>query len=233
MLVKCSLCGGENEIHPGQKVLFCSYCGSTLALEDNGGPEHLILPHKRNDRNAEETLRSFLLNKSRARPRDVKVNFQYVPFLMIEDDKGRVRTMPALNKSAVPDDLPYPPAGSYRFFDETLADEEKVLPVEKSENGTIKILPLPLYQVSYSAGSAEYEAAVIGESWQVLAGELPPESPVTLNMNNVLAAAGLFVVYLFIGKAAPSWPGRLAILLAASTVGITIYYLHGKLVRHR
>ena len=70
MKVQCNLCGGENEVHPGQEMLFCEYCGSSLALERNGGPEHLILPHERNDKTAGEALRSLLAEKNMARPKD-------------------------------------------------------------------------------------------------------------------------------------------------------------------
>ncbi|MCK4236833.1 MAG: hypothetical protein KAX38_06915 [Candidatus Krumholzibacteria bacterium] len=232
MLVKCSLCGGENKIHPGQKMLFCSYCGSALAVEGKEEPEHLILPHKRNDRNAVEALRSFLLFKDSGQLKDVKIDFSYVPFLMTEDEKGQVRTIAAHKQFAVLDALPHPPAGDYRFFDESLADKEKVLPVEKIDDDTVKILHLPLYHVSYSSGGSSYEATVIGESWQVLSEELPPERSATLNAANILAAAGLFLIYLFIGKSASNWAGRFGLLLVSSTIGFALYCLREKVVKH-
>ena len=63
MRVHCDLCGGDNEIHPGQEMLHCSYCGSSLAIEDDGGTDHLILPHERRDSKAEKALVSLLARR--------------------------------------------------------------------------------------------------------------------------------------------------------------------------
>jgi len=119
MQVKCLHCGGENAVHPGQRMLFCSFCGSALAIERTEAPEHLILPHKRNDRNAEEALRSYLVSRKRGRPEVTKTLFAFAPFLLVEDGKGDTDLVAASGR--VVSSIPYPPAGNYRFFDETLA----------------------------------------------------------------------------------------------------------------
>lgn len=132
MQVKCRHCGGENTVHPGQQMLFCSFCGSALAIERSEAPEHLILPHKRNDRNAEEALRSYLLLKKRARPQVTKTLFAFSPFLLVEDEKGDTDLVAA--SGTVETSIPYPPAGNYRFFEETLADGETIIQLDGSEN---------------------------------------------------------------------------------------------------
>jgi len=32
--IKCPKCGGELEVHEGQKKTFCKYCGSQILLDD-------------------------------------------------------------------------------------------------------------------------------------------------------------------------------------------------------
>jgi len=231
MQVKCSLCGGENNIHPGQEMLFCSYCGSALALKDKTGPEHLILPHKRNDKSAVEALDSFFLSRNRARPQDMDAEFSYVPYLVIEDKNGRTATIPALEKSALFDPIPFPPAGSYRFFDEKFAEKEKIRKIEKTEDGALRILHLPVYLVRYKSGEWDGTAMVIGESWQVITDDLPPERAVSLDMTHILAAFGLFVGFLFLGKSVSSWSARLFLLFGASMFGFAILSLRNKLVK--
>ncbi len=231
MQVRCSLCGGENNIHPGQEMLFCSYCGSALALKDKAGPEHLILPHKRNDKSAVEALGSFFLSRNRAHPREMEAEFSYVPYLVIEGENERTVTIPALKNSVLFDPIPFPPAGSYRFFDEKFAENEKIQKIEKTEDGVLRILHLPVYLVRYKSGKWSGTAMVIGESWQVVTDDLPPERAVSLDMPRILAAFGLFVVFLFLGRAVSSWSARLFLLFGASAFGFAILSLRDKLVK--
>lgn len=132
MQVKCRHCGGENAVHPGQRMLFCSFCGSALVVERTESPEHLILPHKRNDRSAEEALRSYLLSKKRGRPTVEKTIFAFTPFFLVEDEKGKTRLVPA--SKDLDASISYPPAGNYHFFDEILAEGETIIPIDESEN---------------------------------------------------------------------------------------------------
>ncbi|HUV35392.1 MAG TPA: hypothetical protein VMX58_00450 [Patescibacteria group bacterium] len=234
MHVSCSLCGGENEIHPGQKMLLCSYCGSSLAVDALNGPEHLILPHERNDRHAGEELCSFLLARRMPRPKDIKVDFSYTPFLAVEDEKGRAGTIPgSADPPAGASTLPYPPAGCYRFFDEALAGAERIVPVERTENGTTRILHIPVYRMLYTAAGGTWRATVIGESWQVHADEYPPERPSIVNMQNVLIAAGILAAYLFIGKLGHGWLSRFVVTFAAAAMGYVFLALKRKVTEKR
>jgi hypothetical protein len=226
MQVKCSLCGGENEIHPEQKMLFCSYCGSALTVDEGSCPEHLILPHERNERHAREALTSYLLHRRMPRPKDIRIEFSYVPYLMIEDEKGQMITAPGTAKvPAGTESLPYPPAGNYRFFDEKLAGNETITPVTQSEKGAMRILHLPVYLIRYTAAGATWNASAIGESWQVYADDFPPEQPSTLKMQNLLIAAGLFAAFLFIGKLGHGWLARFVVILAAASAVFTFFTL--------
>jgi hypothetical protein len=131
MQVKCRHCGGENAVHPGQRMLFCSFCGSALAIERPEAPEHLILPHERNDRIAEQALGSYLLSKRRGKPEVTKVTFAFTPYLLVENEKGDTDLAPA--SEGVDISIPYPPAGNYRYFDESLADGERIIPQAGSD----------------------------------------------------------------------------------------------------
>ncbi|GEM_PF-1632425 len=228
MLISCSLCGGKNDVQPGQKMLSCAFCGSSLAIDEGAGPEHLILPHERNDRYAEEALSSYLLRKSRPHPRDMKTEFSFVPFMMIEDEKGQLNTIPAGGSPPFARVLPFPPSGGYRFFNAQLAKEEKVHPLGEIGEDTSRVLHLPVYRIAYTAGGGEWEALVIGESWMVSADDIPPERPFSFNIGNTLAAAALFTAFLFLGKLAPGWLERLFYIAAASTAGFAAYVIRRK-----
>ncbi len=230
MQVKCNLCGGDNTVHPGQKMLFCAYCGSALTVDERDGPEHLILPHKRNDKRAKEVLCSFLLSKQMPRPKNVKIEFRYIPFTLKESGNSTMKIDPAPGAPAITGTLPHPPAGNYRFFDPSHADGETVVPVEKIETDTVKILHLPVYRLTFTAGG-EWNATAIGESWQVIAGELPAERPAVLNLPGILAAAGLFMVYLVLGNLVSRWPGRLALIMGAAAAGLALFIIREKVVK--
>jgi hypothetical protein len=229
VLVRCSLCGGENEREPGQEMLACSYCGAALALEAHSGPEHVILVHKTDNGAAENVLRSFLIEENRRRPAVMRTDFAFIPFAMIEDADGKASTVPTSRQGSLPGGAPYPPAGQYRFFDESHEPTEKVVPIETAPQDAVRIIHLPVYTIRYEAGSWKGRAAVIGESWQVIAGELPPEKSRTLNVALFLAAAGLFAVYLVLGKLAPNVLARFALVMAASGVGYSIFILRERL----
>lgn len=232
MLVRCGLCGGENTVNPGQEMLACSYCGSALAVEKEAGPEHLILAHTRDDGAAESVLRSFLLERNRRRPVVAGIDFSYVPYATIETDAGETSVAAACASGAPPGGVPYPPAGEYRFFDESNPPAGGILPADRVEAGAIRIVHLPVYRIRYAAGDWKGSAAVVGESWQTIAAVLPPERPRALRLGLLAAAAALFAAYLAIGTFASSALARLALIMAASGIGYALFTIHERATKH-
>jgi hypothetical protein len=226
VIATCSLCGGDNEYQPGEEMIICSYCGASLAIEKPRGPERLILSHARNDALAEQALGSFLLERDRRRPARMKTDYVMAPFLMIEDKDGKTRISPAAPLGRLGGAVPLLPAGKYDFVDETAAQSQKLIPEKKIEPGTIKILHLPVYTIRYETGGWKGTACVIGQSWQVLAPDMPPERRRALNAALLIAAVGLFAGYLFLGEIAPNLPARLALIMGASGTGYFLFSLH-------
>jgi hypothetical protein len=233
MLVRCELCGGENERAPAQAMLACSYCGAALALGAPRGPEHLILAHERDDEAAGRVLRSFLIEKDRMQPAVVSTDFSFMPYAMIEDGDGKGSVVPLCEPAACAGGIPYAPAGHYRFLDESLANGERIIPAESIDRAAVRIIHLPVYTIRCEAGPWKGEAAVIGESWQVIVAELPPERPRALDIGLCVAGAGLFIAYLVLGKLASSILARMAIIMAASGGGYLLFSLHEKASGHR
>ncbi len=231
MLVRCALCGGDNEREPGQEMLACSYCGAALALETPAGPEHLILVHTRNDGAAGRALRSHLIEKERRQPLAMSTDFAYVPFGLVETPDGKTSVAPAARTGEFPGGVPYPPAGEYRYFEESRADGAAIAPIEKAPEHSLRIVHLPVYTIRYEAGDWKGRAAVVGESWQVIAAELPPEKRRVMNPGLVIAAAALFTGYLLAGRLAANTLARLAIILAASTAAYAIFALRERMSR--
>jgi hypothetical protein len=229
MIVSCNLCGGENKVHPGQKMLFCSFCGSALAIQKERSLEHLILPHERNDRGAGEALRSYLLSKRRGRCEIGETRFAYLPFVLVEEENGRTRIVPASKETRA--SVSYPPSGNYQFFDETLAGNETVVPLSDEAVDGERLLHLPVYDVSYHVGRFEGKADVIGESWQVQTDVLPAETGESFDFSRALKAAALFTLFLFIGKLVPGWLARFALTMIAAAAGYAILTIREKAVK--
>jgi hypothetical protein len=233
MRVRCSLCGGETSVEPGQEMLVCSYCGAALAVDAPKEPERLILSHKRNDRSAEEALESFLIEKERGRPTKFATTFAFAPFSLIEGSDGKTAIASA-SRSGVPlGNLPHLPAGNYRFFDESPPAGETVQPVERIDPETKTIVHIPLYSIRYETASGRGKAVVIGGSWHVIADELPSERPRAMNVAILLGAIALFVAYFTLGKLASNLASRLVLIAAASSVGYGLFNLHEKVGRQR
>ena len=187
-------------------MLFCSYCGSALAIEEDRGPERLILPHQRNDRHSEEALRSFLAAKNLASPKDIKLDFAYIPYSML---------------------------GEYRFFDESLAGGETVIPLDEDPETlaeAARILFLPVYRVRYRAAGKKYRALIMGESYYVFADSIPPKRPRSVSIPNILAAVSMAVVYLFLGKLGHSAAARIMVIMAAALAGWGVFSLRARMV---
>ena len=228
MIVSCNLCGGESRVHPGQKMLFCSFCGSALAIQKERGLEHLILPHERNDKSAGEALRSYLMSKRRGRCEIGEIRFAYLPFVLVEEENGRTNVIPASGEAWA--SVSYPPSGNYQFFDETIAGNEKVVPLSDEAVEGERLLHLPVYEVSYKAGGFMGSAAVIGGSWQVQLEDLPPETGEPFDFSRALKAAALFTLFLFIGKLTTGWLGRFALTMATAAAGYAIITIRERVV---
>ncbi len=203
-------------------MLACSFCGASLALEKPREAERLILSHKRDDRMAEATLRSHLAEKQRRRPTRLTVDFSFVPFSMIEAEDGRISLAPAARAWRSKESAPYPPAGEYRFLDES-AVKETVIPAEAADPGALRLIHLPVYAVAYEAGGWRGHASVVGESWQIVAGDLPPARPRRANMGSVIAAIALFAGYYALARIVPSFIGRLLALAGAAVSFYLVY----------
>ncbi|MBN1885084.1 MAG: hypothetical protein JW876_06135 [Candidatus Krumholzibacteriota bacterium] len=220
MNVRCRLCGGDNTVRPGQRMVTCAFCGSALALGEKEGPEQLILPHERTDRGATEALVSHLAERGLALPRGIpEVSFAYVPYAMATGERGTMETTAIAAAPRAARSIPWPPAGAWRFFDEALAGGEEIVPAGEIPGDAIRLLWLPLYTVRYRAAGKTRTAAIFGDSWLVLATDWPPGRPQTLDTRNVLLAAGLFVAYLFIGRLGAGLPARLVVIASAATTG--------------
>ena len=199
-------------------MLACSFCGASLALERPRDVERLILSHTRDDKAAEASLRSHLAQMERRRPTRIDVDFSFVPFSMIETDDGKLTLVPAARVWRARESAPYPPAGEYQFFDESAANE-RVAPADGIDPRASLVVHLPVYSFAYEAGDWRGRSAVVGESWQVVAEELPPERPRRANAGSVVAGVALFAGYFAIAKITPGFFGSFAAVAAAAAIG--------------
>ena len=227
MIIRCDLCGGNNELLPGQKVIKCNYCGSSLAVRESHF-ERLILPHSRDDEIAEDMLRSFLLRRGHSPPRELRTEFSYVPFSVIEDRSGGTSCIPSRGAPAVLNPLADIPAGDYCFFDRELASGEKIVSSTGRDNRASREIHIPVYIISFRLEGRRTKAVVTGESWQVQMERVPARKESSLEISTLLPAAGLFVIYLLIGKLGGSMPGRLTFIAAAASAAWAAYRIREK-----
>ncbi|HMA77353.1 MAG TPA: hypothetical protein VKO43_08595 [Candidatus Krumholzibacteriaceae bacterium] len=227
MQVKCELCGGKNELLPGQKMLKCIYCGSALAVEDKEY-EHLILPHSRDDGTAEDILCSFLLKRGCPAPDDIETEFSYVPFSVIEDESGGTSCIPADGAPRGVGPLADIPAGDYCFFDEKLTSGENLVQAAGRDDRACRMIHLPLYLISFRMGKQRLYAVITGENWHVQMEKVPARRNQSMDIASLIPAAGLFLIYLLAGKLTGSWLARLGLMAAAASVGYSAYRIRDK-----
>ena len=180
----------------------------------------------------EEALRSFLAAKSLASPKDIKLDFAYIPYTMLEDDRGHLFGQPGRGTWPELGPLTFPPAGSYRFFDESLAGEEKVFPHDeepKTLAEAARILFLPVYRARYRTAGKKFRALIMGESYYVFADILPPKRPASVSVPNILAAASMAVIFLFIGKLGHSTAARILVIMTAALLGWGAFTLKARI----
>jgi len=229
MQIKCELCGGENELLPGQKMLRCVYCGSTLAVRDEEF-EHLILPHRRDDSTAEDMLCSFLLKRGCPAPDDIETEFSFVPFWVIEDESGGASCIPAAGAPRGVGPLADIPPGDYCFFDEKLASGENLIQAAGRDDRACRMIHLPLYLISFRMEKKRVYAVITGENWHVQMEKVPARRNKSMDIASLLPAAGLFIIYLLAGKLAGSLMARLGLIAAASAAGYSVYRIRDKVV---
>ena len=227
MIIRCDLCGGNNELLPGQKVIKCNYCGSSLAVRESHF-ERLILPHSRDDEIAEDMLRSFLLRRGYSPPRELRTEFSYVPYSVIEDRSGGNSCIPSRGAPAALNPLADIPAGDYCFFDREHASGEKIVSSTGRDSRASREIHIPVYIIFFRLEGRRTKAVVTGESWQVQMERVPTRKERSLEISTLLPAAGLFVIYLLIGKLGGSMPGRLALIAAAASAAWAAYRIREK-----
>jgi hypothetical protein len=152
---------------------------------------------------------------------------------MLEDDRGHLFGQPGRRTWPETGPLSFPPAGEYRFFDESLASGEKVFTLDEEPETLAqasRILFLPVYRVRYTAAGGKYRALIMGESYYVFADSLPPERPATASLSNLIAAASMAVVYLFVGKLGHSTAARILVIMAAALAGWGAFSLRSRMV---
>ena len=125
--------------------------------------------------------------------------------------------------------MPYPPAGAYRFLG-AVEETETVVPADQADPGASRIIHLPVYELRYDADGWHGRAAVIGESWQVVAEELPPERGRRAGLRGGMIALVLFAGYFALAKIAPNpFIGFVAVAAAAAA----LYFVHSLRERAR
>lgn len=223
MVVQCNLCGGENRCEPGEKIIICSFCGASLIVaEETRRIENLLLHHVRNDRMAEAALRSHLKEKERRLPGKIEINFSSIPFFMVEGEDSEITLLCAWGNWRHNKSTPYPPAGKYSYLEPDTANNN-LLSDSIPPSGADRILHLPVYSISYEAGDWKGEAEVIGESWQVIAEELPPERVEIADLRFLAWPSVLFAAYYLVARIAP---GLLARILGVSIAAFLFYCLY-------
>jgi hypothetical protein len=152
---------------------------------------------------------------------------------MLEDDRGRLFGHPGRGAWPEIGPLSFPPAGEYRFFDESLAGQEKVIPLDEEPETlarAARILFLPLYRARYRAAGRKFGALIMGESYYVFADSVPPERPQAVSVPNIIAALSMAVVYLLVGKLGHSSAARILVIMFAALAGWGAFSIRSRMV---
>ncbi|OQX84102.1 MAG: hypothetical protein B6D63_05245 [Candidatus Latescibacteria bacterium 4484_7] len=241
MQVKCNICGGINDIYPGERILRCEYCGNSLSIERGKGPEHLVLLHERDDKMAIEAATSFIMEKTKRTVTCTGTSLHLVPFVV----KGN---SPSGTSEAATSKKPFSglrvvqPAGRFVFFEDfiTQATEGKTFQKSDTEayetirfegnaSGALRIVHIPIYIVSYRCGNREGEALVTAESWQVTDSDLPPAMEKEFDTSKLILPVSLFLIFTAAGFTAKSFFAGALLVIGGSGLSYLILALRQRL----
>ncbi len=208
MALSCPQCGAPVEARTETRFYHCPYCISSFVAEQGVGIAEYYLAHGRDDRLAWSALASDLEVEG-ADPSVEQDGCEYlvVPFWLSRSD-GRQRLVPArrhpwfreISLVLPGGDLLYVPEGS-DFSPPDIPASEAVGDGAGKEPGSLALVHLPLYFLTFRVGSSDSRAVVSAVDRRVYLLDSLPRRAVTLPLRHVALVAGYALLLVIVGLA--------------------------------
>lgn len=206
MTLSCPQCGAPVEARTDTRFHHCPFCTSSFVAEEGVGVAEYYLSHGRDDRVPWSTLASALEGEGAAQSVE-RLDCQYLvaPFWLSRTGDGQ-RLVPALRHPWLGEvsllmpggDLLFVPEGC-EFIPPEISAAEALGDGAGKEPGSLALVHLPLYLLTFRFGDSRYRAVVSGVDRRIHFLETPPRSISAIPLRNVALVAGYALLLVVVG----------------------------------
>lgn len=208
MTVSCPQCGAPVEARNDTRFLHCPFCTSSFVAEAGVGIAEYHLAHGRDDRLAWSALVSTLeVEGADSSVEQESCDYLVAPFWLSRSDGGRrlvpARRHPWLGEPSLVlpgGDLLFVPEGS-DFTPPDITAAEALGEGAGKEPGSLSLVHLPLYLLSFQAGGSPCRAVVSATDRRVYLLDSPPRRAVTLPFRHVALISAYALLLVIVGLA--------------------------------
>jgi len=217
LLIKCTQCAADVEVQQDETFIDCPFCASALFLDKRKVVFHYVIQSNFKPNEAEGNLKRWMAGNHTVKDLDkksqiAKVDFYYFPvwYFKVKDSSGdRIYIQPAAATSVSEIKKIQIPAGSLKFYDKTLYnDNEMVKPdvlydsartwlqntgVDVNTIAEAALVHIPFYQFYYYFNNQTYTALVEASSGQVYANIYPAKSEAPFRILFALSIIGFII----------------------------------------
>lgn len=211
MTVSCPQCGAPVEARTETSFLHCAFCSSSFVVEKGVGIAEYYLIHDRDDRFAWSALASALeAGGGDSSVEQESCDYLVAPFWLSRTD-GRQRLVsarrhPWLGESSLVlpgGDLLFVPEGS-DFTPPDIAAAEALGDGAGKEPGSLSLIHLPLYLLSFRSGDSLCRTVVSATDRRVYLLDSPPQRVLALPFRHVALVCGYALLLAMTGLAVKS-----------------------------
>ena len=211
MTLFCPQCGAPAEARTDTRFHHCPFCTSSFVAEQGVGVAEYYLTHGRDDRVAWSALASALEGEGGEQPAErLGCDHLVAPFWLSRTG-GEQRLVPALRHPRLGEASLVLPGGDLLFVPEgsefTLPDipaAEALGDGAGKEPGSLALVHLPLYLLTFRSGDSQYRAVVSGVDRRTYLLDTPPRRASTLPLRHVALVVGYALLLVIAGLAVRS-----------------------------
>lgn len=207
MTISCPQCGAPLEARTDTRFHHCPFCTSSFVAEQGVGIVEYYLTHGRDDRLAWSALGSAVGEGSDSPVERLGCDHLVAPFWLSRSGGGQ-RLVSALRHPWLGEaslvlpggDLLFVPEGS-EFTPPNIPATEALGDGAGKEPGSLALVHLPLYLLTFRIGDSQCRAVVSGVDRRIYLLDTPPRPASTLPLRHVALVAGYALLLVIAGLA--------------------------------
>ena len=207
MTISCPQCGAPAEARTDTRFHHCPFCTSSFVAEAGVGIAEYYLTHWRDDRLAWSAIASAVGEGSGPPVERLGCDYLVAPFWLPRSG-GERRLAPALRHPWLGEvslvlpggDLLFVPEGS-EFTPPDIAAMEALGDGAGKEPGSLALVHLPLYLLTFRIGDSQCRAVVSGVDHRTYLLDSPPRRALTLPLRHAALVTGYALLLVVVGLA--------------------------------